>query len=113
MYIVGPPNITNISSNTVTFEGDQVKMLCSVLNDADAILPVTIVWYNPKGVQLVSDGQHTLNETNIASGQKRSILSLYPVNRTDDGVYTCRVFNDKECYSESKINLTIECEFIL
>jgi len=88
-------------------------MSCSALNDANALLPVTIAWYSPKGVQLTSDDSQQIeisNEINKASGHIKSILSIYPVNRTDDGVHTCRAFNDKDCYTESKINLTVECE---
>ena len=44
------------------------------------------------------------------SRQLKSILTLDPVNSTDDGVYTCRAFNHPDLHSESKASLIIECE---
>ena len=50
------------------------------------------------------------NETVRDSRQLKSILTLDPVNPTDDGVYTCRAFNHPDSYTESKTTLVIECE---
>ena len=40
------------------------------------------------------------------------MLVLDSVNNTDSGEYVCRAFNNPLCYSEEKIKLTVECEFI-
>ena len=41
-----------------------------------------------------------------------SVLVLEGVNITDDGEYVCRAFNNPLCYTENKINITVECEFV-
>ena len=42
-----------------------------------------------------------------------STLLLNPVNRTDDGVYTCRAFNRNDSFSESKTTLTVQCMLVI
>ena len=41
-----------------------------------------------------------------------SVLVLESVNVTDDGEYICRAFNNPLCYTENKINITVECESV-
>ena len=78
----------------------------------DAVDPVQINWY--KGTQqLEPDGNHVTiySERDNITDQIHSILVLDSVNITDDGEYFCRAFNNPLCYTESKINLTVECKF--
>ena len=75
-------------------EGDKVNLICSAVNDVDAIHPSQINWY--KGNELVTpNGRHILlyDEIDNATGQLKSTLLLDPVNRIDNGVYTCQAFN--------------------
>ena len=91
-------------------EGDKVNLICSAVNDVDAIHPLHIYWY--KGNELMTpNGRHILlyNEMGNATGQLKSMLLLDPVNRTDDGVYTCQAFNRNDSFSESKTTLTVQC----
>ena len=91
-------------------EGDKVNMICSAVNDVDAIHPLQIYWY--KGNKLViPNGKNIIlyNETDNASRLVNSTLLLDPVSRTDDGVYTCRAFNRNDSFSESNTILTIQC----
>ena len=94
-------------------EGDKVNLICSAVNDVDAIHPLQIYWY--KGNKLVTpNGRHIIlySETDNATRQLNSTLLLDPVNRTDDGVYTCRAFNRNDSFSESNATLTIQCMLI-
>ena len=52
-------------------------------------------------------------ETDNAIRQLNSTLILDPVNRTGDGVYTCRAFNRNDSFSESKTTLTVQCMLII
>ena len=88
-------------------------MVCNATNDGGAINPVQINWYN--GTKLLkSDGNYITiyNKHDTFTDQIQSLLILDSVNSTDDGEYICRAFNDPLCYTEIKINLMVECEFI-
>ena len=94
------------------FEGNRVDMMCNATNDADANIPVQINWYN--GTELIkSDGKYVVvnNVKNNATGQVHSVLSFNSINHTNDGEYVCRAFNHPLSYAESRIKLTVECEF--
>ena len=93
------------------FERKKVNMVCNATNDGDAIDPVQISWYN--GTKLLkSDGEHVIihKKHNTITDQIHSILVLDSVNSTDNGEYRCRAYNDPLCYTEKKINLTVECK---
>ena len=99
-----------ISNSTVSLEGDKVHLLCNAINDIHANYSLQINWYKGN----IPEWKRILlyNETAYVkdSRQLKSTLTLDPVNSTDDGVYTCRAFNHPDLYSESKTNLTVECE---
>ena len=85
-------------------------MICSAVNDVDATHPLQINWY--KGNELVKpNNRHIIlyNEITNTSNQLNSTLLLDPVHRNDNGVYTCRAFNHNDSFSESKIDLTVQC----
>ena len=88
----------------------KVNLICSVVNDVDAIHPLQIYWY--KGNKLViPNGKNIIlyDETDNASRLVNSTLLFDPVNRTDDGVYTCRAFNHNDSFSESNTTLIVQC----
>ena len=90
-------------------EGHKVNLICSAVNDVDAIHSLQIYWY--KGNKLVTpNGRHIIlyTETDNATRQLNSTLLLDPVNRTDDGVYTCLAFNRNDSFSELKTTLTVQ-----
>lgn len=110
---IGPPNITYYSKGRITFEGNKVTLVCNATNDRDAVDPVQISWYN--GTQLVkSNGKFVTiyNKHDAVTDQIYSVLVFGSVNITDDAEYVCRAFNNLFCYTENKINLTVECEFV-
>jgi len=111
---IGPPAIDFITSNIVTFNGSKINLICNATNDDDAVSPLIIEWFNSEGVRLESEGKHKLvyNTTDPVTGQVQSVLLFDPVNYTDTGEYTCRAFNDDDCYTVNKTNLTVECEVI-
>ena len=92
-------------------EGVKVNLICSAVNDVDAIHPLQIYWYKgdrlviPDGKRIIlyDEGGRCLNST----------LLLDPVNRTDDEVYTCRAFNHNDSFSESKTTLTVQCMVVI
>ena len=99
------------SGEMIKVEGNRVDMMCNATNDEDANIPVQISWYN--GTELIKPrDQHVVVNSvqNNATGQVHSVLSIYPVNYTNDGDYVCRAFNHPLSFTESKIKLTIECE---
>ena len=110
----GPPVIIFISNSTVSMEGDKVNLLCTAINDVHTNHSLQINWYKGNDL-IIPDSKHIslYNETVKNSRQLKSILTLDPVNPTDDGVYTCRAFNHPDLYSESKTNLSIECELTI
>ena len=88
-------------------------MVCNATNDKDAIDPVQISWYN--GTKLLKSVRNYItiyNRHDNVADKIQSLLILDSVNSTDDGEYICRAFNDLLCYTEIKINLIVECEFI-
>jgi len=114
MYI-GPPVINFLINSTISCEGRKVNLICNATNDVDAINPLSINWYDSKGKKFGSDDKHVLvyNTSNPVTGQVQSVLLFDPVNHTDSGEYTCHAFNDDDCYTEDKTNLTVECEILL
>ena len=64
---------------------------------------------------MTPNGRHIIlySETDNATRQLKSTLLLDPVNRTDDGVYTCRAFNHNDSFSESKTTLTVQCMLVV
>ena len=82
--------------------GDKVSLVCTAINDVDAIHSLQINWY--KGDKVIKQ-----NDSHIISQNNTSTLFFDPVNVTDDGIYTCRAFNRNDTFSEAKINLTVQC----
>ena len=105
---IEPPIINFITSNSVVFEGSKVILSCNVTNEADVTTLLKIDWYNSEGVRVESDDKHILvyNTTDPVTVQD-------PVNHTDSGEYTCHAFNDVDCHTEDKTNLTVECKIII
>ena len=113
IYNVGPPIIIAISNTTVSLEGKKVRLTCVAINDVDATHSLQINWYK-RNKLVMSDGKRVIlyNKTDKPSRQLTSMLLLDPVNRTDDGEYTCRAFNHPDSFSESRTNLTVYCEVV-
>ena len=94
----------------MSVEGETVNVTCTAINDVDAIRSIQVNWY--KGNQLViQDGVRIIvhNKSDKTSRQLTSTLSLDPVNPNDHGIYTFKALNHHDSYSESKINLTVQC----
>ena len=112
--ILGKPLILDISSNRVSLEGSKVNLSCNATNDPDAVHPLHVYWYNSDGNQVTSDGEHVLvyNHTDSSSGQVQSVILFDHVNRSDDGTYTCRAFNDPNSTTDMNTTLTVECTLV-
>ena len=96
----------------MSLEDTEVYLLCNATNDADAIHPLQVYWYNSEGIQIQSKGKHIIayNQTDKINDQAQAVLQFKPVRRSDDGTYTCRAYNDPLSYSEGKAVLTVECK---
>ena len=106
LYIIGPP--INFSNHIVLLEAEKVNLICIA---ADPIHSQQINWYKGNN-SVMPDDNHILLHDEPAKCLNSTLL-LDPVNRTDDGVYTCQAFNHNGSFSESKINLTIECMIVI
>ena len=96
-------------------EGNKSKLICIATNDNDSDQSLKIQWYYPNGIRVKSDESHILiyNSPGNETGQLKSELLFDPVNHTENGVYTCRAFNDPNCYTEKYVKLTVECKYII
>ena len=82
--------------------GNEVSLVCIAVNDVDAIHSLQINWY--KGNHLIEqNGIHIIPQNNTL------ILFFDSVNRTNDGIYTCRASNRNDSFSEAKTKLTVQC----
>jgi len=98
----------------VSLEGTKINLICNAINDVDAIHSLQINWYKGNTLVIPNGKRITLyNVTSEPSRQLNSTLLLDPVNRSDDGEYTCRAFNHPNSYSESKTNLIVQCKVII
>ena len=91
-----------------------MNLMCNATNDEHSVGAIQINWYN--GTQLLEpDGKHVIiyNKYDNITDQLYSVLLLDPVSHVDHGEYVCRAFTSPFCYSENKINLTVECELIM
>ena len=113
VYNTGPPIIKFISNDTTSPEGDKVNLICRAVNDVDAIHPLQIYWYKGNKPVIPNERHLLYIETDNATRQLNSILLFDPVNRTDDGVYTCRAFNCNASFSESHTTLTVQCMLVI
>ena len=94
-------------------EGDKVNLICSAINDFDAVHPLQINWY--KGNKLVTPTKRHVvlyEEADNVSRQQNLTIVFDSVNHTDNGEYTCRAFNHNNSFSELKTNLTIQCTYM-
>ena len=94
-------------------EGNKSKLTCTATNDNDSDQPLKIKWYNNSSdIQVKSDDSRILiyNTPYKKTGQLKSELLFDSVNRTDNGVYTCRAFNDPNCYTDKNVKLTVQCK---
>ena len=80
--------------------GDKVSLVCTAINDVDAIHSLQINWYK---------GDIKQNGSQIIPQNNTSILFFNSVNYTDNGIYTCRASNRYDSFFEAKTNLTVQC----
>ena len=108
----GPPVITFISNHTVSLEGDKVNLLCVAINDVHANYSLQVNWYKENELITSNDSEHILIyiEADKTSRQLHSTLLFDPINRADNGTYTCRASNHPDLYSELKTDLNVECK---
>jgi len=110
--LAGQPTITFISNDTASLEGNEIYLYCNASNDADAVHPLQVYWYNSEGTQVETDGKHitTYNVTDKIADKAQSVLKFSNTARFDGGTYYCKAYNDPKSYSEKEVILTIECK---
>ena len=108
----GPPIIKFITNHTVKQEGQKVNLICSAVNDFDAIHPLQINWYKGNKLVIQIERQVVLYiAPDNVSREQNLTLTIDQVNHTDDGEYTCRAFNHNDSFSELKTSLTVQSTY--
>ena len=104
--------MVHLNSVTVSYESEKANLVCNATNDVDAVNPLQIKWYNPNGVQIKPDKSRILiyDVIDKDNNQIQSILLFDPLNRTDNGNYTCQAMNDPQSYTEATTTLIVQCE---
>ena len=111
LCILAPPIINYYSPAIVTFEGNEVELVCSATNDVHAINPVQVSWYYRSMLIKPDEENVAINITrDNATDKIHSVLSFNSINSTNDGVYTCRAYNNPQSFTENQIKVTVECE---
>ena len=89
---------------------EAVNLTCTAINDVDAIQSLQVKWYK-RNQLVIQDGVRIIvhNKSDKTSRQLTSSLSLHPVNPGDHGMYTFKALNHHDSYSESRINLIVQC----
>jgi len=108
-HFAGQPTITFISNDTVSLEGKEIYLVCNATNDPDALDPLLVYWYDSEGTQ-VDKHITAYNITDKVADMAQSVLKFTAIRRSDDGIYTCRAYNDPESHTERKAILNIECK---
>ena len=112
--------ITNKSNSIISFEGEEVELVCEAINYFDTeYLQPQIIWYDPSGNLISSDENTTYSGSGMSydnvtydrtDGLVESTLWFDMVHHTDRGEYKCRAFNHPHLYVEAIIKLTVECK---
>ena len=112
---IGPPNITYIDHSKVSVEGDNSSLTCIAVNDDDSDRSLRVQWYNSSGIRVLPDESRIFitHKNWRKTGKVRSVILFNPVNRTDRGVYTCKVFNHVESYAKENANLIVKCKLCM
>jgi len=92
----------------VSLEGYKVSLICHAVNDVDAKHPLQINWYRDN--KLVTKGNNHILFHTVSGKYLNSTLLFDPVNRTDDGAYTCRAFNRNDSFAKSTAKLIVQCK---
>ena len=95
-------------------EGNKARLVCNATNDAGAVNQVQITWFyknNSASIHpVVPDNTRVIiyNVENSTGRQLRSTLFFDPINRTDEGVYTCKASNHPQSNTESSTKVMIK-----
>ncbi len=78
--------------HSTVFTGKEVNLTCTVeLNEGTAIdteVTVSVTWQGPQGI-LQSGGRFSVSPPALNNAQYESLLSIAPVQSSDNGTYTC------------------------
>ena len=95
-------------------EGDSVTFVCEATNNLNAIIDVTIIWFddNDYSQNLLNSDRVIITNTN-ETGPSRivmSTLTIDPVIHQDAGQYRCQAFNHRVLRVSDTTQLTVQCK---
>lgn len=102
-------------SNSITLvEGDGVSFVCEVTNDLNAIIDITIIWFDDRdhNGNLLNNDRVTITNTN-ETGPSRTVMStltIDPVIQQDAGQYRCQASNHPVLRVSETTQLTVQCK---
>ncbi|CAC5386736.1 unnamed protein product [Mytilus coruscus] len=106
-----PLNVTIPQSSYSVFIGNSVTLICNVTSDFEIL---NIYWertveYNNESSVLTIDSLMLSNLSTKYSGSKNNTpsLTIFDVEKKDEGIYTCFASNEYEVGNSSDINLTV------
>ena len=103
-----------MSDSITVVEGDSVSFVCEATNDLNAIIDVTIIWFDDNDYSQDLLNSDRVNITNtMETGPNRTVMStltIGPVIHQDAGQYRCQALNHVLLRVNDTTQLTVQCE---
>ena len=106
--------IVSLSDSMTVVEGENVSFVCEATNDFDAVIDVTIIWFddNDHSRDLLDSDRVTITNT-TETGLSRTVMSaltIDPVIHQDAGQYRCQALNHVLVRVSETTQLTVQCK---
>ena len=103
-----------MSDSITVVEGVSINFVCEATNDLDAIIDVTIIWFDDNYYsQNLLDSDRVTITTTTETGPNRTVMStltIDPVIHQDAGQYRCQVLNHVLLRVDETTQLTVQCK---
>ena len=109
--------IVSLSDSATLLEGESVRFVCEANNHLNAIIDVTIRWFDDNGGRL-NDSRLTNNDritisNTMETGPSRTVMStltIDPVIHQDAGQYRCQAINHPILTVSDTAQLIVQCK---
>ena len=101
-----------MSNSTTVVEGENVSFVCAANNNLNAIIDVTIRWFDVNHSKVMNNDRVTISNT-MESGPSRTVMStliIDPVIHQDAGQYRCQAINHPVLTVSDTTQLTVQCK---